>query len=200
MDGSCIILTCLLLLQMIILLIMLNPIYDTREIVDLINTITIRYKRYYYCSIYLYFCVIIYFGMYNPLRNIHRLISSSHLSEYEKLILISRVEKNYVIAGFSLFLIVVLYGMRALLSYTANLVSITDKRKDSQVVKNQNSDNKLAPEYILANLLRVKRSISHETILFANELKEQLKMMINNADFTYNRSTLNNILGTSKAL
>ncbi|KAJ0174994.1 hypothetical protein K1T71_009135 [Dendrolimus kikuchii] len=200
MDGSCIILTCLLLLQMIALLVMLNPIYDTREIVDLINTITLEYKRYYYCSVYIYFTAVIYFGMYNPLRDIHRLIFSSHLNEYEKLILLSRVEKNYVIAGFSLFLVIVLYGMRALLSYTANLATITDKRSESLIVKQQNSDKKLTPEYILANLLRVKRSISYETILFANELKEQLKMMINSTDFAHNRSTLNNILETSNAL
>ena len=49
-------------------------------------------------------------------------------------------------------------------------------------------------ESILPNLLRVKRSISYETVLFANELREKLKVIMKGADYPSERCALASIL------
>lgn len=200
MDASCIFLTFMLLIQMAMILIMLNPVYDVRKLTQFITSATKGHRVCYFCTVTSYFVSVVYLGMYIPLQNIHKLIFSKVLNEYEKLILLNRIEKNYIIAGFSLFLVVVMYGVRALLSYSASLVEITDRQSDTLMV---HSDSKLEKkvfglsENILPNLLRVKRSISYETILFTNELREQLKAVIRNVDFPHNRCTLSSILETS---
>ncbi|CAH0399373.1 unnamed protein product [Chilo suppressalis] len=200
MDGSCIFLTFMLLLQMGLILVMLNPIYDVRKITHHIGEATKNYRTVYYCTVLAYFLSVVYLGMYIPLQNIHTLIFSNYLNEYEKLILLSRIEKNYIIAGFSLFLVVVIYGVRGLLSYAASLLEMNDRHSDPLMI---HSDTKLEKkvfglsESILPNLLRVKRSISYETILFTNELREQLKAVIRNVDFPLNKCTLSSILETS---
>lgn len=192
MDSSCLILTCLLLLQMILILIMLNPVYDVRKLTKYLNYTTKRFKRTFFLLIGSYFSFVIYLGMYIPLQNIQLLIFSNDLTAYEKLTLLSRIEKNYIVAGFSLFLVVVLYGVRSLLSYTANLAKLT-KKSSEQLVLN----TRKRVEDILPNLLKVKRSISYEAILCTNELKEHLKVMMKNIDLTPNRCTLSSILETS---
>lgn len=192
MDSSCIILTCLLLLQMAMVLIMLNPAYDVRKLTKLINLTTKKFRRAYFLLIGAYFSFVIYLGMFIPLQNIQVLIFTNDLAPYEKLILLSRIEKNYIIAGFSLFLVIVMYGVRALLSYTASLARLTKRSSEAFVM-----NTKKRAEDILPNLLRVKRSISYEAILCTNELKEHLKIMMKNIEQTPNRCTLSSILETS---
>lgn len=198
MDPTCIFLTFLLLLQMAFILIMLNPVYDVRKITYFINSTIKSYRSYYFLSIFTYFLCVIYFGMYIPLQSIHRLIFCKHINDYEKLMLLRRVEKNYIIAGFSLFLVVVMYGVKALVSYTASLMEISDRQNDSFIVRTDSKSSKKAlcsSVNILPNLLRVKRSISYETILFTKEIREQLKNVLRNVEFPHNRSaTLSSIL------
>lgn len=200
MDGSCIFLTFMLLIQMAMILIMLNPVYDVRKIAQYLTSATKSYRCAYYSIVSTYFGTVVYLGMYIPLQNIHKLIFSKVINEYEKLILLSRIEKNYIIAGFSLFLVVVMYGVRGLLSYASSLLELTDRQSDSLMVR---SDAKMEKkvfglsESILPNLLRVKRSISYETILFTNDLREQLKAVIRSVDYPHNRCTLSSILETS---
>ncbi|KAG6451054.1 hypothetical protein O3G_MSEX006923 [Manduca sexta] len=199
MDTGCIILSCLLFLQMIMILAMLNPIYDVRRVTDSINNLMKNHKRLYYMVVISYFVCVVHFGMYVPLQNIHNLVFSTELNDYNKLVLFSRVEKNYVIAGFSLFLVVVQYAVRALIAYTASLMDFF-KRSEPLVLRSESKENKshlTHNEYIMANLLRVKRSISYETILFDNELKEQLKLMIRNIDFPQTRCTISKISETN---
>ncbi|CAH0687666.1 unnamed protein product [Spodoptera exigua] len=47
--------------------------------------------------------------------SIHKLIFCVNLHEYDKLTLLHNVEKNYITAGFSLFLVVVIYGPQGIL-------------------------------------------------------------------------------------
>lgn len=199
MDGSCIVLTFMLLIQMALILIMLNPVYDVRKVTQYLTTTMKVHRIYYICTVIAYFLSVVYLGMYIPLNNIHKLIFAKALNEYEKLILLNRIEKNYIIAGFSLFLVVVMYGVRALLSYAASLVEITERRSDTLLVQTQSKEKKAygVSENILPNLLRVKRSISYETILFTKELREQLRAVIKNVEFPHNRCTLSSILETS---
>lgn len=197
MDSSCILLTCLLLIQMAMVLIMLNPIYDVRKLTQFINHITRCYKRTYFFFIAFYFTSVLYLGMYRPLQSIHILIFSPNLHEYDKLILLHNVEKNYITAGFSLFLVVVLYGVRALLSYTASLTILTEKQSNPLIVRSRSKETYVGNESILPNLLRVKRSISYETVLFTNELREQLKIIIKNFDFPHDKIALSGILEAS---
>lgn len=195
MDVSCMVLSCVLLMQMALILIMLNPVYDVRKITRYINR-TIKYHRIYYGFVIVsYFISIIYLGMFIPLNSVHKLIFGSYVEDVEKLILLRKVEKNYIITGFSLFLVVVLYGVRALVSYTACMVELSKRSNESLVI---NSDASKTGEKkvlcsslnILPNLLRVKRSISYETILFTNELREHLKNILR-CDFPRNPSQKN---------
>lgn len=190
------VLSCVLLMQMALILIMLNPVYDVRKITRYINR-TIKYHRLYYSFVIVsYFFSIIYLGMFIPLHSVHKLIFGSYVEDVEKLILLRKVEKNYIITGFSLFLVVVIYGVRALVSYTACMVELSKRSNESLVI---DSDAAKAPEKkvlcsslnILPNLLRVKRSISYETILFTNELREHLKNILRN-DFPRNPSSQKN--------
>ncbi|XP_059061165.1 uncharacterized protein LOC131854057 [Achroia grisella] len=194
MDACCIILTCLLLIQMAVILIMLNPVYDVKKISQYLTTVTKTHKTFYFCSITCYFLSVVYLGMCVPLQSIHSLIFSNILNEYDKLILLSRVEKNYIIAGFSLFLVVVMYGIRALLLYTASLVDLADN--NDSLLRSESKVQKKSHPNILPSLLRVKRSISYETILFTNEIREQLKAVIRNIEFPHNRCALSSILET----
>lgn len=196
MEASSIILGCLLLLQMTGVLLLLNPIYDVRRVTKYINNI-IRYRRTcFVASIALYFGLVIYYGMVMPLQNIHNLISSNVLSEYEKVVFLSRIEKNYLIAGFSLFLFIVLYGIRSLVSYAANLLELSIATSESIVLRKsvREQKNEFYRETILPNLLRVKRSVSYETIMFANEFREQLKTILKNTAIPHNGCTISNIL------
>ncbi|XP_022824295.1 uncharacterized protein LOC111354904 [Spodoptera litura] len=194
MDASCMILTCLLLIQMAIVLIMLNPIYDVMKLTQFINNLTKCYRRTYLFFIAFYFTSVLYLGMYLPLQSIHKLIFCVNLHEYDKMTLLHNVEKNYITAGFSLFLVVVIYGVRALLSYTASLTLVSDKQ-DMLGTR----DKQLFNENILPNLLRVKRSISYETVLFTNELREQLKIIIKNMELPHQKSTISSLLEANNA-
>ncbi|XP_012545353.1 uncharacterized protein LOC101742731 [Bombyx mori] len=195
MDPSCIILSCILFLQMILLLGMLNPIYDVRVVIHNINCFTKYFKKYYIIGIFAYFATIIYHGMYIPLQNIIRLIFSKNIYEVEKLILLSRVEKNYIIAGFSLFLLVVTFAVKALLSYTASLAEICRRSEPLVLSPGSMKEKKMiSNENILANLLRVKRSISYETIMFANDMREQFKTMIKSMDTPQSQEPLSSIV------
>lgn len=196
MDVSSMVLSCVLLMQMALILIMLNPVYDVRKITRYINR-TIKYHRLYYSFVIVsYFISIIYLGMFIPLNSVHTLIFGSCVEDVEKLILLRKVEKNYIITGFSLFLVVVIYGVRALVSYTACMVELSKRSNESLVI---NSDAAKTEEKkalcsslnILPNLLRVKRSISYETILFTNELRNHLKSILRN-DFPRNPSAQKN--------
>lgn len=191
MDVSCMVLSCLLLMQMALILIMLNPIYDVRKITRYINR-TIKYHRVYYSLvIFIYFLSVIYLGMFIPLQCVHKLIFGSYVEDVDKLILLRKVEKNYIITGFSLFLVVVIYGVRALVSYTACMVELSQRSNESLVIDAHTSKSGerkalCSSLNILPNLLRVKRSISYETILFTNELREHLKNILRNDEFPHN--------------
>lgn len=196
MEVSCMILSCVLLMQMALILIMLNPVYDVRKITRYINR-TIKYHRLYYSFIIMtYFFSIIYLGMFIPLHSVHKLIFGSYVEDVEKLVLLRKVEKNYIITGFSLFLVVVIYGVRALVSYTACMVELSKRSNeslniDSDAAKAEERKKRCSSLNILPNLLRVKRSISYETILFTNELREHLKNILRN-DFPRNPSVQKN--------
>lgn len=190
MATGCMVLTCMLLFQMAAILIMLNPIYDAKKLTQFINDTTKHYRRTYIFLIAFYFTSILYLGMYLPLQSVHTLIFSNHLLDYDKLNLLHSIEKNYITAGFSLFLVVVLYGVRALLAYTASLPKYTDNRGLSVQfhqglpvpVHHDRPKNHVVNANILPKVLRVKRSISFETVLFTNELREKLKLLIKNAN------------------
>ncbi|XP_026741161.1 uncharacterized protein LOC113503413 [Trichoplusia ni] len=197
MDASCMILTGLLLIQMAMVLIMLNPIYDVRKLTQFISNLTKNYRRTYLFFVAFYFTSVLYLGMYLPLQSIHKLIFNVGLHEYDKLILLHNVEKNYITAGFSLFLVVVIYGVRALLSYTASLTLLAEKRSQPLIVRSKSKEKCVPNESILPNLLRVKRSISYETVLFTNELREQLKVIIKSVEYPHERCALSSILEAS---
>ncbi|XP_047532883.1 uncharacterized protein LOC125067975 [Vanessa atalanta] len=197
MDASCIILGCLLLIQMAAIVVLLNPIYDLRRRARHMNNILKRHRSYYFLLVGVYFSFVVYLGMFIPLQNIHNLIANNFLNKYEKLVLLSRAEKNYLIASFSLFLFIVLNGVRSLTSYAANILELSIATNASLALrKSLKSQNKevLPPVHILPNLLRVKRSVSYETILFAKELREYLKNILKNAELPYNSCTISNIL------
>lgn len=183
MDMGCLILTLIMLTQMSTILYILNPIYDIRKTITFINDKTRDYKTIYYALIATYFLSVVTLGMYVPLHNIYTMIFSIELDDYDKVILLSRVEKNYIIAGFSLFLLVVLYGMRELLIYTANLAFIVEKISKTAGFKNA-PNRDLNVENILPKLLRVKRSISKEAFLCTKELQEDLIAMMKNLRYT----------------
>ncbi|XP_052752132.1 uncharacterized protein LOC113510743 [Galleria mellonella] len=191
MDTCCVILACLLLIQMALILIMLNPVYDVKKISQYLDISTKTHRKLYFCCVSCYFITVVYLGMYIPLQSIHKLIFSDSLNEFEKMILLSRIEKNYIIAGFSLFLVVVMYGVRALVSYTVSLMELTD---NEVVLESESKVQKKLNTNILANLLKVKRSVSYETILFTNEIREQLKAVIRNVEFPHNKCALSSIL------
>lgn len=179
MEASCTILGCLLLFQMTSVLVLLNPINDVRKTTKTLNSFVRYNTNYYYLAIAVYFGIIVYLGMYVPLYRIHELISSNDLTKTEKLEALYQIEKTYFIAGFSLFMFVVLYGVRALISYAATLLQLSISTSQSIVGQHVLQEQKksqvvFSPENILPNLLRVKRSVSYETILYANELREQL--------------------------
>lgn len=198
MATNCMVLTCLLLVQMATLLIMLNPIYDAAKLTQFINNFTKDYRRTYLFFIAFYFTSVLYLGMYLPLQSIHTLIFSNHLHEYDKLSLLHSIEKNYITAGFSLFLVVVIYGVRALLAYTASLSAFTKQVVPAKVATRSKAH--ALNESILPNLLRVKRSISYETVLFTNELKEKLKIIIRGVEYPLvPQSALANILEANHA-
>lgn len=198
MASHCMVLTCLLLFQMAMLLIMLNPIYDVTKLTQFINSVTNDYRRTYLFFVAFYFTSVLYLGMYLPLQSIHTLIFSNCLQDYDKLTLLHSIEKNYITAGFSLFLVVVLYGVRTLLAYTASLTVFNNKLVPVQVPSRSKPFAKFN-ESILPNLLRVKRSISYETVLFTNELREKLKIMIRGVEHPQEISTLANILEANHA-
>ncbi|XP_053611250.1 uncharacterized protein LOC128675712 [Plodia interpunctella] len=198
MDGTCIYLTIILLLQMCFTLGMLNPIHDVRRIASLIRLTTLKCTSSYFVIVMIYFCSIVYLGMYIPLQNIHRLIFTEDYNEYEKLVLLTRIERNYIIAGFSLFLVVVMYGIRSLVTYTADLTHITERQVPFIGEKDISMKNVSGiSENILPGLLRVKRSISYETILFTNELRDHLKAVIKNIGLPQSNCTLSSLLETN---
>ncbi|VVD03360.1 unnamed protein product [Leptidea sinapis] len=181
MDTACIVLGSFLLIQMALILVTLNPVYDVRKIATYLNDIAKSHRTLYFFTLAIYFTFVIYLGMYTPLRNISELISDKIISDYDKLVTLRRIEKNYVIAGFSLFLFVVQYGVKFLVSFTASLLD--NLTSNDPLCSMSEKKGSLFTENILPNLLRVKRSVSYENILFSNELREQLKgMLLKNAD------------------
>ncbi|OWR49343.1 uncharacterized protein LOC116768186 [Danaus plexippus] len=199
MDAGSVILGSLVLVQMSGILVLLNPIYDVRKVTRCMNNLIRKHRTFYFLGIAVYFICVVYLGMYIPLQNIHYLISQKNPNEYEKLNLLNRIEKNYLIAGFSLFLFVVLYGIRALISYASSLLEISVATSESIMMSQSSKTEKkgfFLPNNILPNLLRVKRSVSYETILFANELRDQLKMILRNVEFPHNSYAISNILET----
>ncbi|XP_047505616.1 uncharacterized protein LOC125050076 [Pieris napi] len=182
MDLSSSVLGCVLLLQMSVILVMLNPAYDLRKIRSLFFTSS----RICSLTIISYFTLVVYLGMYVPLLNISKLISNEITCEYEKLTILGRIEKNYIIAGFSLFLFIVMYGVRALDIYATRIAQMLVNTNDtvfSQPLVREKRSQRLAPlsqESILPKLLKMKRSVSYETILFAKEFRA-LKAIIKNA-------------------
>lgn len=157
-------------------LVLLNPINDVRKTTKTLNNFVRYHTNYYYLAIAVYFGIIVYLGMYVPLYRIHELITSNVLTKTEKLEALYQIEKTYFIAGFSLFMFVVLYGVRALISYAATLLQLSISTSQSIVGLQEQKKSQVvfSPENILPNLLRVKRSVSYETILYANDLREQL--------------------------
>lgn len=177
---------------------MLNPVYDVRKIITYINKHTSNFKTLYYTFVSLYFISVIFLGMYIPLRNIHSMIFSDELDAYDKLILLRRVEKNYILAGFSLFLLVVLYGVRTLLSYTANLVDLVEK--SSEPVVFQTISGKMGPidESLELSTLKVKKSVSLEAILCTNELKDRLRLLVKTLNYQQYKTALSSVFETSR--
>ncbi|KOB69116.1 Multidrug resistance ABC transporter ATP-binding and permease protein [Operophtera brumata] len=169
--------------HMIMALSMLNSAYDICNLNNSVVYSIRKFKRTYFLLVAAYFSFVIYLGMFIPLQQIQALIFCNNLSEYEKVVLLSRVEKNYIVAGFSLFLVVVLYGLKALLSYTANLALLANKC-NPRSVPNLRSKN---PIDILPDLLKMKRSVSYEAISCSNELKEQLRIIMKNLNLPPNR-------------
>ncbi|XP_034833543.1 uncharacterized protein [Maniola hyperantus] len=188
MDAGSIILSCLLMFQMTTVLVLLNPINDVRKTTRCINKIAKHHKSYYYLAIVLYYGAIAYLGMYKPLQEIHSLITNNTLRDAEKLIAFHRVEKNYFIAGFSLFMFIVQFGIKAMVNYAATLLELTmstgqtiaaiGRRRNRQKKEPQQT---FSPMHFLPNLLKAKRSISYETIMFANEIRNQLRAVLNNS-------------------
>lgn len=195
MDVSCFTLGCLVLMQMTSILVLLNPTYDLRRLSKYINS-TIRYRKsYLILTIIIYFGVIIYYGMIKPLQTIHDMISDTSYNEFQKITLLSQIEKNYIITGFSLFLFIVLYGVRSLVMYAANLLSLSIATTESLPKRKSTKENgELYPENILPNLLRVKRSVSYETIMFASEFRDRLKTILKNNELPHNSRAISNIL------
>ncbi|XP_045775561.1 uncharacterized protein LOC123874331 [Maniola jurtina] len=188
MDAGSTILSCLLMFQMTTVLVLLNPINDVRKMSRCINKIAKYNKNYNYFAIALYYGAIAYLGMYIPLQEIHSLITNNTLTATEKLIAFHRIEKNYFIAGFSLFLFIVQHGIKAIVTYAATLLQVTISTRQSIAAigchttqKHKNLQQTYSPMHILPNLLRAKRSISYETIMFANEVRDQLRAVLNNS-------------------
>ncbi|XP_022129905.2 uncharacterized protein LOC111003608 [Pieris rapae] len=181
MDVSSSVLGCVLLLQMSVILVMLNPAYDLRKIRSLFFTSS----RICSLTIISYFTLVVYLGMYVPLLNISKLISNEITCDYEKLTILSRIEKNYIIAGFSLFLFIVMYGVRALDIYATRIAQMLVNANNtvfSQPLLRERRSQGMTPfsqENILPKLLKIKRSVSYETILFAKEFRA-LKAILKN--------------------
>ncbi|XP_023936328.2 uncharacterized protein LOC112044655 [Bicyclus anynana] len=190
MDPSCIVLSCLLMFQMTSTLVFLNPVNDVRKTTRALNNMVKNYKSLYYLGILLYFGAVAYLGIISPLKKIHLLITNNVLNEFEKMLALHQIEKNYFIAGFSLFMFVVLYGVRALTAYAATLLQLSISSSQSFVGRHTREQKKslgrngktFTPENILPNLLKVKRSVSYETILFGSELREQLRALFKNTE------------------
>lgn len=194
MDVSCLTLGCLVLIQMTGILVLLNPTYDLRRLSKYIDAIRYR-KSYLILATVVYFGLIIYYGMITPLQAIHDMISNNILNEFQKMVILSQIEKNYIITGFSLFLFIVLYGVKSLVMYAANLLNLSIATTESIPTRKLAKENKeLYPENILPNLLRVKRSASYETIMFANEFRERLKTILKNSELPHNSHAISNIL------
>ncbi|CAK1542041.1 unnamed protein product [Leptosia nina] len=197
MDVSSLVLGCVLLLQMSVILVILNPAYDIRKI----RSFFAASSTISNLTIVGYFSLVVYLGMYIPLSSISRLISNEVTCDYEKLVLLNRIEKNYIIAGFSLFLFIVMYGVRALDIYASRLAQILmssgGANFQGQILnlkdKTQRFTSSFSPENILPKLLKIKRSVSYETILFTKELRD-LKALIKSAEISvHSRNAISDI-------
>ncbi|XP_013149232.1 PREDICTED: uncharacterized protein LOC106111643 [Papilio polytes] len=182
MDLYFFVLTCLLVLQMSLVSAFLNPANDVRKITRYINKTVRKYKNYYLTAMLLYFVVVIYLGMYTPLMSTIKLIFGGQQDKYEKLIIVSNMEKIYIMGGFSLFLFVVSCGVRSLISYTAKLLesSVYSISKISSLYGPKNKGLALDNVNILPHLLRMTRSTS--SIGVNKVLKDQLKAIIKNIE------------------
>ncbi|KAI5643893.1 hypothetical protein NE865_04069 [Phthorimaea operculella] len=186
MDSAGLLLTCFLLFQMACILIMLNPLYDSRRLTTYIDENIKRYKRVFFISFIGYFINVLYFGIYSPLRKVFDLAFGDSTDQVDQLLALSNVEQNYSTAGFSIFLVVVMLGVKTLLTYTANLTEMAVYSTEQDA---KNETKKLCESVdILPNLLRMKRSISYETIFFPNEIRDQLKTVLKNVDGPHCRS------------
>ncbi|XP_068622868.1 uncharacterized protein [Battus philenor] len=188
MDSYFFTFVCLLILQMSMILVFLSPSNDVRKITAYINNIWAKNREYCVISIFVYFVLVLYLGMYTPLIGVFKLISNNKYNENEKRIIVSNVEKIYIMAGFSLFLFVVSRGIRALTSYAAKLldsiysISSCDTRKKQK--KGYVTDN----INILPGLLRIKRSVSQNEITTNRGLKEQLMKILQKTELLENNN------------
>ncbi|XP_063539750.1 uncharacterized protein LOC134748858 [Cydia strobilella] len=191
MDAHCVVASVLLFIQMVMVLVMLNPAYDLRKITNYLNEKIEKYKAYVTLAIALYFAIILYIGVYSPIQNIIELGLCEHINQDERELIMICTEKNCIMTGFSVFLAVIIYGIKCLVSYTASLV----EQSDRQITLPQ---LKLLRPTTLTSALKMKRSISYETILLAKDLREQLNLLMRNActDYSY-RYKLPNILDSS---
>lgn len=177
---------------------MLNPNYDVRKITAVITNITMNHRSFYMASLIFYFTSVIYLGMLIPMLSILNMVYDNY-DENDKLMELHCLEKNYITAGFSLFLVVVMYGLRSLITYTASLITVAENEQLPLVARVKSKTNHfLEPtrDNILPSLLRVKRSVSYETFIFTKELRDHLKIIIKSAELTSNGSTLSTILQT----
>ncbi|XP_061719454.1 uncharacterized protein LOC133526758 [Cydia pomonella] len=187
MDSHCAVAAVLLFIQMVMVLVMLNPAYDLRKITNYLNEKTEKYKTYVTLAIALYFGIILYIGVYSPIRNIIEL--SEDIDQDERELIMICTEKNCIMTGFSVFLAVIIYGIKYLVSYTVSLV----EQSDRQIALPQ---PKLLRPTTLTSALKMKRSISYETILLARDLREQLNLLMRNACTDY-KYKLPNMLDSS---
>ncbi|XP_063626977.1 uncharacterized protein LOC134798519 [Cydia splendana] len=189
MDAHCVVAAALLFIQMVIVLVMLNPAYDQRKITDYINEKTEKYKANVAVVIAVYFAIILYIGVYSPIQNIIMLRLCKHIDQNERELIMICTEKNCIMTGFSIFLAVIIYGIKCLVSYTASLV----EQSDRQIALPQ---LKLLRPTTLTTAMKMKRSMSYETILMARDLREQLSLLMRNAG-TDNRYKPPNVLDSS---
>lgn len=126
MDANSLILTTFLLIQMCVCLIMLNPVNDARKINQAFNRLK-ETTPLLTTFIGLYLYSVVYIGIYLPIKHYHYIHHCEKKHSAQAVLAVTKkLDKDYIKAGFSLFLLVVMIGIKSLITATSSMKNKMD--------------------------------------------------------------------------
>lgn len=182
MDLILNILCLILFLQVTAILTLINPLCDPSIIAYKSQRNLSRYsKSFLYVLAISHVTFVSIFGICHPLLRISTLAFETQNHSFAKFMMVSEAEKLFMISGFSLFLSVVIVGIKNMMEYSLKLTAcITESHRETNIIRptKRVAKERNNHQNILASVLKLKKSTSYENFLFNSDLTDSLRMLV----------------------